>query len=243
MTDEVKRAPDWAWEEIVLACDLVVQNGWKQLTEDNPKIAELSGLLQKMDIHPPEVRGGKFRNVNGVVRKTADIATARPDYQGGRTKGGHRTEAVVAEFVARPDVMHAAAASLRSSLLAGEVPAVPLEVGYEDESELEGRLFLRLHAYRERKPGLKKKKIKSVLASGGILACQACEFDFGKFYGERGQGYIECHHIEPLHMGGEKRRGLDDLALLCANCHRVIHKQLPWPTPTELRELILNQTK
>jgi 5-methylcytosine-specific restriction enzyme A len=239
---EGRRAPDWAWEEIVLACDLVVQNGWKQLAEDDPQVAELSGLLQKMDIHPPEVRGDKFRNTNGVVRKTADIATARPDYQGIKTNGGRRTEEVVTEFITRPDTMHALAASLRSSLAAEELPDLPRETGYENESEMEGRYLLRLHTYQERSSSLRRKKI-AARAQTGSLACEVCQFDFAKVYGDRGTGYIECHHVVPLHVGGAKERSLDDLALLCSNCHRMIHTKPPWPTPAELRELIERQAR
>lgn len=106
---------------------------------------------------------------------------------------------------------------------------------------MEGRYLLRWHAYRERNPALRRKKITSVIAAGGSLACEVCEFDFGDFYGERGHGYIECHHVEPLHVGGERARGIRDLALLCSNCHRMIHTRPPWPTPAELRELIRRQ--
>jgi 5-methylcytosine-specific restriction enzyme A len=241
MADEGRRAPDWAWEEIVLACDLVVQNGWQQLGADNPEVIELSQLLQEMDIYPLEVRGDKFRNPNGVGRKTGDIATARPGYQGVKTNGGRRTEEVVAEFIEKPDVMHALAVSIRASAAAGEPPDLPREVGYENESEMEGRYLLRLHAYRERNPAPRRKKINSILAIGGSLACEVCGFDFAQKYGERGQGYIECHHVEPLHVGGERARSVKDLALLCSNCHRMIHTKPPWPTPAELRELISRQ--
>jgi 5-methylcytosine-specific restriction protein A len=77
------------------------------------------------------------------------------------------------------------------------------------------------------------------LAACGSLVCDVCEFDFAQKYGERGQGYIECHHVEPLHVGGEKARSIEQPALLCSNCHRMIHTKPPWPTPAELRELIL----
>jgi 5-methylcytosine-specific restriction protein A len=72
-------------------------------------------------------------------------------------------------------------------------------VGYENESEMEGRYLLRLHAYRERNPALRRKK------------------------------------------GGQKARSVNDLALLCSNCHRMIHAKPPWPTPAELRDLIRSQ--
>jgi 5-methylcytosine-specific restriction protein A len=241
MADGARRAPDWAWEEIVLVCDLVAQNQWQQVTVHSPETIELSELLQTMDIFPAEVRGDKFRNPNGVVRKSADIATSHPGYRGAKTNGGLRTQGVVAEFIRNPVAMHALAVLLHSSLAAGEALELPQDVGYENESEMEGRYLLRLHAYRERNPALRRKKISSVLAADGSLACEVCAFDFAQQYGERGQGYIECHHVEPLHVGGEKARSVKDLALLCSNCHRMIHTKPPWPTPAELRDLIRGQ--
>jgi 5-methylcytosine-specific restriction enzyme A len=240
MPEQGRRAPDWEWEEIVLACDLVAQNGWKQLYPENEHVTELSELLQKMDIYPLEVRGEKFRNSAGVSRKTLDIVSAQPGYPGARTNGGKRTAEVVQEFLDRPDVMHATAMSIRASLADGE-PNLPRDTGYENESELEGRYLLRLHAYRERNPALRRKKIASVRANGGSLACEVCEFDFSEVYGDRGRGFIECHHVEPLHVGGQKARKISDLALLCSNCHRMIHTKPPWPTPAELREVIRRQ--
>ncbi|MFE3370907.1 HNH endonuclease [Streptomyces sp. NPDC059173] len=46
---------------------------------------------------------------------------------------------------------------------------------------------------------------------------------------------MECHHVVPLHEAGEGRTKLNDLALICANCHRMIHRCAPWPTPDKLR--------
>ena len=83
--------------------------------------------------------------------------------------------------------------------------------------------------YRERDPSLVKRKKDRVLAAHGVIACEACGFDFGKAYGERGDGFIECHHTKPvseLEPGG--RTNLADLALVCSNCHRMIHRRRPW---------------
>jgi len=241
MPEPGRRAPDWKWEEIVLACDLVAQNQWQQLYPDNEQVVALSELLQKMDIYPLEVRGEKFRNPNGVSRKTLDIVTAQPGHLGFRSNGGRLTAEVVREFYDRPDVMHAMAESIRASVAAGEPPDFPADVGYEGESEMEGRYLLRWHAYRERNPALRRRKLASVRAHGGSLACEVCEFDFSEFYGERGRDYIECHHVEPLHVGGERARTISELALLCSNCHRMIHTKPPWPSPAELRDLIRRQ--
>lgn len=82
---------------------------------------------------------------------------------------------------------------------------------------------------------LRAKKISSVLQSGGTLNCEVCGFDYGQTYGPRGQGFIEVHHVRPLHDSGPTTTRLRDLALLCSNCHRMIHRTRPWLTPAELR--------
>ena len=58
--------------------------------------------------------------------------------------------------------------------------------------------------------------------------CQACCFDFEKQYGLLGRDYIEAHHLKPL---GKLEEGVvvdydvaTDFAVLCANCHRMIHR-------------------
>jgi 5-methylcytosine-specific restriction protein A len=103
---------------------------------------------------------------------------------------------------------------------------------------LEGRLLMRLHMIRDRDPRLRAKRI---LHAGGDLSCEACGFDFGKAYGQRGEGYIECHHTVPLYFSGERKTKLSDLALLCSNCHRMIHRSSRWLTIDQLREVIVAQ--
>lgn len=54
---------------------------------------------------------------------------------------------------------------------------------------------------------------------------EACGFEFEKTYGEIGKGYIECHHLIPLsNFKVNKETKLEGLALLCSNCHRMIHR-------------------
>lgn len=229
------------WDEIVLACDLVARNGWRQLPAENPQVIELSELLRRMTLHPEITRSANFRNPDGVAWKTLNIASCHPDYRGSRTNGNSLDEKVLSKFLSEPDVMHALAEATRNSVTDGEPPDFPREVGYENESAMEGRYLLRWHVYLERKPVLRRRKIHAVLAKTGSLTCEVCRFDFARTYGERGRGYIECHHIEPLHVGGEGPRTIRDLALLCSNCHRMIHTKPPWPTPEELREIIQRQ--
>lgn len=69
--------------------------------------------------------------------------------------------------------------------------------------------------------------------------CHGCGFDFGAFYGELAEGYIEIHHIESLAASGEVHiNPATDLVPLCSNCHSVVHRVAP-PLPiSELRRMV-----
>jgi 5-methylcytosine-specific restriction protein A len=64
--------PDWTWDEIVLAGELVSENGWKALEERDQRVQDLSRLLRSQAI-PPNGRNPDFRNPAGVARKTLNI--------------------------------------------------------------------------------------------------------------------------------------------------------------------------
>ncbi len=168
------------------------------------------------------------------------MATRHPDYPGKPTNGGALDVAVLNDFLVKPAEMTEVAQLIRQGITTGDLQSLPSDEdeALDDYSAPERRLLLRRHLSRERNRSLRKKKIASVLRQGGRLTCEACGFDFEEVYGERGDGYIECHHVVPLHEAGEGRTRLSDLALICANCHRMIHRQAPWPTPSELRALI-----
>ena len=72
--------------------------------------------------------------------------------------------------------------------------------------------------------------------------CQVCGFEFEVRYGDRGSEYIEAHHIVPFAelMKSVEPAVLDyrtDLAVVCANCHRMLHRK-PLLKPTELKGLL-----
>jgi hypothetical protein len=79
----------------------------------------------------------------------------------------------------------------------------------------------------------------------GHLECSVCSFDFSAVYGERGKGYIEIHHQKPIFQYEDQdtakflEQALQNVAPLCSNCHRMIHREKNAPMPVEeLRQLI-----
>ncbi|WP_020145932.1 HNH endonuclease [Terracoccus sp. 273MFTsu3.1] len=230
---------DWTYDEVVLAASLVAQNAWQGLRATNPKVVELSDLLRDARIHPTAGRPDNFRSPSSVQRKTFDIATQHPEYSRKKTRGGPHDAEVLLEFISEPLRMVALAAAIRD-----EIAAPPDDVAPADDADLdeltahEGRTFAVTHLRRERNPKLRAAKLVAVTAKGLPIACEVCGFNFAVQYGDPGKGYIEVHHVLPLHASGPVLTRLDDLALLCSNCHRMIHRARPWLTPADLKELM-----
>jgi 5-methylcytosine-specific restriction protein A len=124
-----------------------------------------------------------------------------------------------------------------ASAQAGETIADLSAEGIEEAEE--GRVITAMHRRYERNSRLIEAKKRRALATFGRLACEACGFDFRKGYGDRGDGFIECHHVKPVHAlrVGDKTK-IADLRLLCSNCHRMVHAKQPWLTIDELVTII-----
>ena len=58
-----------------------------------------------------------------------------------------------------------------------------------------------------------------------MLPGQVCGFDFHEMYGEIGRDYAQVHHLKPLSDRTKPSLTmLSDLAVLCANCHVMVHR-------------------
>lgn len=58
-------------------------------------------------------------------------------------------------------------------------------------------------------------------------------------YGEIGTGYIEGHHTIPISDMNENRKTkIDDIVLVCSNCHRMLHRKRPWLSIDDLKEIL-----
>lgn len=92
------------------------------------------------------------------------------------------------------------------------------------------------HKFKERNPQIVKEKKRRVYAQKGALPCEACGFDFFVQYGERGRLFAEGHHRDPFAKAPEGNEVTpEDFAIVCANCHRMLHKR-PEMTVDALRD-------
>ena len=96
-----------------------------------------------------------------------------------------------------------------------------VDIDSEDSGVREGDAKLIWHLARERDKSIVKEK-KSRAIADGQLNCEVCNFSFQKKFDV---DFIECHHRTPINEGGRITK-LSDLALVCANCHRMLHKHI-----------------
>ncbi|MEV7957828.1 HNH endonuclease [Streptomyces sp. NPDC058316] len=244
------RSPDWTWDELLLICSRVVNNDWGQLRTYQQPTHDLAELLHSLPLHGDVARDvPEFRSAASISRKSADLITSRRDYSGPATRGGRLTKLVAEAFTEREAEMLLAAQAIEDGIASGElalIPEQPDEVDEDGVPAAEGRLLTRWATFRERNPALRKRKIAQARKLGQPLQCSVCTFHFGQRYGILGEGYIEVHHVLPLHLSGPRETKLEDLAFLCANCHRMCHRGhrgASWRTPAALRAEIEKAAK
>lgn len=121
----------------------------------------------------------------------------------------------------RPDDLDDAATGNDRSAVQSEHELEPFD---DSLAASEGRPQLITHYRLERKRSLIERKKNDVSKATGGLACEVCDFDF-RIYKKLGEGFCEVHHLRPLsEITSSVQTSLEDLAIVCANCHRMIHR-------------------
>ena len=235
--------PKWLRDEILLAVDLYYQIDNGKIGFNHPDIIELSELLNKLPLHIDRPDATRFRNPNGVALKLTNFLHLDPEHPGkGMNSHSKLDEVVFNEFRQDKAKYHRIAQSIREAAEDPEIVKMiaPMEIG-EDVPIIakEGNVIYKLHRYLERNKTIVKKKKAHYFKKYGRLDCEVCGFEFVKRYGELGKGFIECHHRKPLHLINKSTTTtLADLALVCANCHRMLHISSNLVSVDELKERI-----
>ena len=56
-----------------------------------------------------------------------------------------------------------------------------------------------------------------------------------------GEDFIEGHHTIPVsEMKPNHKTKPEEIAMVCSNCHRMLHRKRPWLSIDKLKELIKN---
>lgn len=107
-------------------------------------------------------------------------------------------------------------------------------VGEEDQGATENSL-LETRRYKMHQRIERNRRTSARVKRVHGTTCAACGFSFEETYGSLGKGYIEAHHLRPLatlEPGAPVVFNIEtDFAVLCANCHSMIHRM---PDPADL---------
>jgi 5-methylcytosine-specific restriction protein A len=235
------RNPPWTRDELILALDLYFRLAPHSWDEHHSDVVALSELLNRLPIHISRPDIVRFRNPAGVSMKLYNFRALDPSYAGASLRHGSRQDEIVwNDFVDDPEELRRTAEGIEAFAAGSTGANVETVTDVDtDYAAREGRLLLRQHWLRERNQELVRRKKAQAVARDGALRCEACQFVFRDIYGDLGIDYIECHHTTPLaELRPRQVTRLSDLALLCANCHRMIHHGGITRSVEQLREIM-----
>jgi len=234
------RNPSWSRDELILALHLYFTHPPLTINKDHRAVIELSSILNALGTKLRRIENGKFRNENGVYMKLCNFLRLDSSYGGAGLKGGGKLEEEVWNLYAENrSELERIAASIVAAITDDDT-LFPDDLEDPDATEFpEGALLYRAHLRRERNRQLVAKAKAAAKRRSPDLSCEICSFSFVQRYGELGEDFIECHHTIPVSSmkPGDKTR-LKDVALLCSNCHRMVHRRKKWLSIVELRTIL-----
>ena len=239
----MKRIP-WTKDELILSMHLYLESKskYKDIPANAIELEELSELFRTLHETLGIELSEKTRSVKSIYARMQNFKSVDPEYNGvGLIGGGKDFRIVWNEYYEDRNRLIATSQSIKENLLAltsdGVIEKLPQTID-EDEAP-EGKLLSRVHYYKERNPKIIKQKKEQALDLYNKLICEACSFDFEYKYKDLGKGFIECHHTKPIAtLNAKSTTKLEDLALVCSNCHRMIHRTTPCKTINEIKGIM-----
>lgn len=236
--------PRWHRDELILTLNLYNELDSKFFLKNNIKVIELSKILNKLPIYSEEERKLNFRNPSGVAMKLSNFMAIDPENENrGLSSYSKLDKEIFNQFYNNKDVLKQISNLIISSVEEKEVihKLYKVEDDIDDyvRENFEGEVLYKLHKVRERDAELIKNKKRHVLEKIGKLECEVCNFNFYEKYGEIGYGFIECHHLKPLSTYESRQKTtIKDLAIVCANCHRMLHRNIDDMSIEKLKGLL-----
>lgn len=211
--------PNWTRDETILALDLYFDLDGKIPSGSDERVKALSEVLRRFPYHALASRKESFRNPDGVAFKLQNLKQVATGKGLGNVSETDR--AVWLEFGSSPTKTKSLANLIRAGVVASEsAKSVPEEVEFA-----EGRVITELHSRREREPKLRERLLSS-RRSAKRLFCEMCNAPSPSSNEALMGAHFEAHHIVPLASTGVRITRLSDMALLCANCHRLLHRAI-----------------
>lgn len=250
----MERIP-WMREEWILGLDLYFQYRTRRSTHDNPRLDEYSVFLRKLHGNTaPE--NPSFRSAASIGMRLGNFCDCDPYWrdQGKRGLRGGVTKATKEiwnefydddeeTFEANRKALRELADEIKADL--ESIPESPNENANGEQSTdddttavQEGRIQKRVHFSRERKPQ-RDKKLRAFIKEHKKVFCEACGTEGERYDLSKPERVFEVHHNIPLSKAaGIIETKLDDLSVLCANCHRAIHAHDPVPSVDDFKKTL-----
>jgi|GEM_PF-761921 len=241
----------WTRDELIITLDFYLKHRATGMPAKNSsEISRLSRELNRLAALHKLPMGENFRNENGVYLKLMNFHAIDPDWHGkGMARFGKADLSVWMDLAHQPQILDAAAKSIFQHIYYAEDNGETRQLLGAEEMQtalaapsIEGRILSSTHFRRERNSKLVERLKDEYFDIHGYIDCGVCAFNFERQYGERGHKFMEAHHLKPLSQLSPEGEQIttDDLALVCANCHRMIHRKSPWLTITQLRKKLTN---
>jgi 5-methylcytosine-specific restriction protein A len=211
--------PKWTRDETVLALDLYFDLNGKVPSGADKRVQTLSELLRRFPYHAEASRQESFRNPDGVAFKLQNLRQVATGKGLGNVSETDRQ--VWLEFGASPEKTKALANLIRAGVATSE----KIEPIREDYEFTEGRVITELHSRRERDPRLRDRLLASRRSSAKLF-CEMCGTPPLSANPLVQEAQFEAHHVIPLSNTGARTTRVSELALLCANCHRLLHRAI-----------------
>ena len=106
------------------------------------------------------------------------------------------------------------------------------EASIQRQEAIEGESYKNEALFRSR-----NRALISAKKQNSDYRCEACGISFEETYGPIGRKYIIAHHLKPVSLGTTKTT-LDDIALICSNCHSMIHMENPPVAIDKLKKML-----
>ncbi len=149
--------------------------------------------------------------------------------------------AIWQEFGSTPELVQRLVDAIGAEVSSGEVDEAEVAAVDEDEEFAEGRVLTAVHRRRERNSKLRH-RLLSKRQEAGTLRCDCCNDGPKPLPLDLALAGFEAHHVTPLAESTRATTRLSDLALLCATCHRLIHRAMHlhkrWIGVVELKALL-----
>jgi 5-methylcytosine-specific restriction enzyme A len=231
--------PDWTRDETILALALFFECDETVPSKSDPRLQALSAVLRSLPYHADAARKPTFRNPDGVGFKLHNLRSVATGKGLGNISKTDRE--IWATFGSTPERVRELASLIKASVIQVSAPAAD-----ENEDEFfEGRVLTLMHKRRERHPGVRKALLQSRIKLGS-LSCDLCLTSTRIDDPVLSDAQYEAHHLLPIAAAMERKTQLRDIALVCANCHRLIHRLIVhhkrWLGLTECRELLERAT-